>query len=81
MGKAISSIFAGDAARQQSKSMFFNQGSRPRVVIANNNAALGAAPAAPASAGLRIVTFRPREPLGCAVAIPPPQQFPQGFSK
>lgn len=33
---AFTSIFLADAARQQSELMFFNQGLRPRVVIATN---------------------------------------------
>jgi hypothetical protein len=41
---AITSTFLADAARQQSESMFFNQGVRPRVVIENNSADLGADP-------------------------------------
>ncbi len=41
---AITQLFLGDAARQQSESAFFNQGLRPRIVIENNSAALGAEP-------------------------------------
>jgi hypothetical protein len=41
---AITSTFLADAARQQSQSTFFNQGLRPRVVIENNSADLGADP-------------------------------------
>ncbi len=41
---AISSIFAGDAMRQQSETAFFNLGRSRRVAIASNAADLGAAP-------------------------------------
>ena len=41
---AISSIFAGDAIREQADSMYFNQGRSRRVTIASNAGDLGASP-------------------------------------
>jgi len=42
--EVIASIFAADAARQKSNSVFFSGGGRRRAVIPSNASALGADP-------------------------------------